>query len=371
MQIFWYLPTHGDGRYLATSIGSRTSSHAYLKQVAEAADDLGYAGVLLPTGNFCEDPWIVASSLIAATRQLKFLVAVRPGLMAPTIAARMAATFNRLSAGRCLVNIVAGGDPVELAGDGIFLDHDTRYLLTDEFLTIWRGLFRGDTVNFKGKHLCIESGQLLAERRKASPVDIYFGGSSAAGQGVAARHADVYLTWGEPPAQVAAKLQQVRAAATRAGRRIRFGMRLHVVVRETAEKAWQAANQLLRHVTDDTIAVAQQLFDRQDSVGQSRMKQLHRGKRRSLEISPNLWAGVGLVRGGAGTALVGDPSSVARRIAEYRDLGIETFILSGYPHLEEAYRVAELLFPELPHASARDSLVTSDKRPADQLPQDF
>jgi len=371
MQIFWYLPTHGDGRYLATSVGSRVSSHAYLKQVAEAADDLGYAGVLLPTGNFCEDPWIVASSLIAATRQLKFLVAVRPGLMAPTVAARMAATFNRLSGGRCLVNIVAGADPVELAGDGIFLDHDTRYLLTDEFLTIWRRLFRGETVDFKGAHLCIEGGQLLVDRRKNSPVDIYFGGSSAAGQRVAARHADVYLTRGEPPAQAAEKLQQVRAAATREGRRIRFGIRLHVVVRETAEQAWRAANNLLRHVTDDTIAIAQNLFDRHDSVGQQRMKHLHGGKRQNLEISPNLWAGVGLVRGGAGTALVGDPQSVARRIAEYCEIGIETFILSGYPHLEEAYRVAELLFPELPQINALDSLVASDKRPTNQLSHDF
>jgi alkanesulfonate monooxygenase len=367
MRIFWYLPTHGDGRYLATRVGSRTSSHAYLKQVAAAADDLGYTGVLLPTGNFCEEPWIVASSLIATTRQLKFLVAVRPGLMAPTVAARMATTFNRLSAGRCLVNIVAGGDPVELAGDGIFLDHDTRYLLTDEFLTIWRGLFRGETVDFKGKHLSIEGGQLFLDQRKPAPVDVYFGGSSAAAQSVAARHADVYLTWGEPPAQVAEKIQRVRAATVREGRRIRFGMRLHIVVRETAEQAWRAANNLLRHVTDDTIAIAQNLFDRHDSVGQLRMKHLHRGKRQNLEISPNLWAGVGLVRGGAGTALVGDPQSVARRIAEYCELGIEIFILSGYPHLEEAYRVAELLFPELPRIYAGDTLVAGDKLPADQF----
>ena len=359
MQIFWYLPTHGDGRYLATSVGSRKSSHAYLKQVAEAADHLGYAGALLPTGNFCEDPWIVASSLIAVTRQIKFLVAVRPGLMSPTVSARMAATFDRLSGGRCLVNIVAGGDPVELKGDGIFLDHDTRYVLADEFLTVWRHLFHGERVNFKGEHLHIEGGQLFVECQKNSSVDIYFGGSSASGQSVAARHADVYLTWGEPPAQIAEKILQVREAAIRAGRRIRFGIRLHIIVRETAEQAWRAANNLLKHVTDDTIEVAQNLFERHDSVGQLRMKRLHRGKRGTLEISPNLWAGVGLVRGGAGTALVGDPKSLAHRIAEYRELGIETFILSGYPHLEEAYRVAELLFPELPCATAESSALSA------------
>ena len=190
MQVFWYLPTHGDGRHLATGIGSREASHAYLKQVAQAADDLGYAGALLPTGHYCHDPWIVASSLIDATQRLKFLIAVRPGLMSPTVSARMAATLDEISGGRCLVNIVAGGDPIELGADGLFLDHDTRYKLVDEFLTIWRRLFEGERVNFAGEHIHIEAAQLLIDRRRPQ-VDIYFGGSSEAGQLVAARRADV------------------------------------------------------------------------------------------------------------------------------------------------------------------------------------
>ena len=346
MEIFWYLPTHGDGRYLATGIGSREASHAYLKQVAQAADNLGYAGALLPTGHYCHDPWIIASSLIDTTRRLKFLVAVRPGLMSPTVSARMAATLDQISGGRCLVNIVAGGDPIELGADGLFLDHDTRYELVDEFLTVWRRLFEGERFNFAGEHFHIEAAQLLIDRRRPQ-VDIYFGGSSEAGQLVAARRADVYLTWGEPPRQVAEKVRQVRGAAARWGRRVRFGMRLHVVVRETSQKAWQAANDLMRYVTDDAIDIAQNLFSRHDSVGQRRMVQLHKDRRGKLEVSPNLWAGIGLVRGGAGTALVGDPKTVAVRIREYRELGIDTFIFSGYPHLEEAYRVAELLLPQL------------------------
>src|SRR4029077_8383768 len=137
-------------------------------------------------------------------------------------------------------------------------------------------------------------------------------------------------------------------AAAKRGRKLSFGIRLHVIVRETNEEAWKAADDLIKHVTDDTIASAQKIFSRMDSVGQQRMLQLHGGRRDKLEISPNLWAGVGLVRGGAGTALVGDPETVAARLKEYAALGIDTFILSGYPHLEEAYRVAELLFPLLP-----------------------
>src|SRR5262249_25331658 len=143
---------------------------------------------------------------------------------------------------------------------------------------------------------------------------------------------------------------EMRRLAAERGRTLRFGIRLHAIVRETASLAWAAANDLIRYVDDARIAAAQKTFARFDSVGQQRMTSLHGGRRGQLEISPNLWAGVGLVRGGAGTALVGDPESVAERIREYAALGIDTFILSGYPHLEEAYRVAELLFPLLPQA---------------------
>ncbi|MET0408387.1 MAG: LLM class flavin-dependent oxidoreductase, partial [Hyphomicrobium sp.] len=134
------------------------------------------------------------------------------------------------------------------------------------------------------------------------------------------------------------------------GRSFSFGIRLHVIVRETNDEAWRAANDLLKHLDDQTLASAQKTFERMDSVGQKRMLALHGGNRDKLEVSPNLWAGVGLVRGGAGTALVGDPETVAQRIKEYMRIGIDTFIFSGYPHLEEAYRFAELVFPLLPQA---------------------
>jgi Luciferase-like monooxygenase. len=133
---------------------------------------------------------------------------------------------------------------------------------------------------------------------------------------------------------------------------LQYGLRLHVIVRETDEEAWAAADELIKYIDDDAIAKAQQAFQRSDSVGQQRMAELTKWgasrSREALEVSPNLWAGVGLVRGGAGTALVGSPETVAARLQEYADLGIDNFVLSGYPHLEEAYRVAELLFPLLP-----------------------
>ncbi|RXZ79149.1 alkanesulfonate monooxygenase, FMNH(2)-dependent [Paenibacillaceae bacterium] len=348
MELFWFIPTHGDGRYLGTQQGARAVSYAYCKQIAQAADELGYGGVLLPTGKSCEDAWIVASTLVPATENLKFLVAVRPGLMSPTLAARMSATLDRFSNGRLLINVVAGGDPVELAGDGVFLNHDERYALTDEFLEVWRKQLQGEEVSYEGGHLHVEGGKVLYPPAQKPYPPLYFGGSSEAAMEVAAEHVDVYLTWGEPPEQVKNKIETMRQLAAQRGRTLRFGIRLHVIVRETEEEAWQAADALIAHLDEATVKSAQQIFARMDSEGQRRMSELHQGDRSQLEISPNLWAGIGLVRGGAGTALVGSPDNVAARIKEYGELGIETFILSGYPHLEEAYRTAELLFPLLP-----------------------
>jgi alkanesulfonate monooxygenase len=353
--VLWFLPTHGDGRYLGTAIGGRDVTLHYLRQIAQAADDLGYYGVLLPTGRSCEDSWVVASALAPLTERLRFLVAVRPGLQSPAVAARMTATLDRLSAGRVLINIVTGGDPVENRGDGIFLSHDERYEVTREFLAVYGELLAGSVVNHSGKHITIEDGRLLYPPVQRPHPPLFFGGSSEAANGVAAESIDKYLTWGEPPAQVAEKINNVAALAAARGRRISFGIRLHVIVRETRAEAWQAADDLISHVSDDTIADAQTIFARMDSVGQRRMTELHGGRRDRLEVSPGLWAGVGLVRGGAGTALVGDPETVAARMKEYMALGIDTFILSGYPHLEEAYRFAELVFPLLPLAHRQDS----------------
>ncbi|AKP46665.1 MULTISPECIES: FMNH2-dependent alkanesulfonate monooxygenase [Bacillus] len=351
MEIFWFIPSHGDGRYLGTTKGGRAGTYHYFKQIAQAADQLGYKGVLIPTGKSCEDPWLLASSLAVETERLKFLVAVRPGLMSPTLAARMTATLDRISNGRLLINVVAGGDPVELAGDGLFISHDQRYEATDEFLTIWEKLLKGETVTFDGQHLKIDSGELLFPPVQKPYPPVFFGGSSDAGKKVAAKHADVYLTWGEPPEQAAKKIEEVKKLAEEQGRTVEFGIRLHVIVRETDKEAWEAADKLIHYVDEKAVQTADQVLSRYDSVGQKRMSVLHRGankSRQSLEISPNLWAGIGLVRGGAGTALVGDPETVAKRMLEYQQAGFNRFILSGYPHLEEAYRVAELLFPLLP-----------------------
>lgn len=355
-EYFWYLPTHGDGRDLTGSSfhaklgGSRTRPPElpYLTQVALAAERAGFLGALIPTGTFCEDAWLVAAAITQHTRALRPLVAFRPGLVQPAVAAQSVASFQRLFDSRLALNVVTGGSAAEQRSFGDFLDHDARYERTAEFLSVVRGAFRGPGFSHQGKYYTIENGG-LPQPLAATPT-IYFGGASPAAQRVAAEHSDVYLAWGETPDALRERIATVRGLAAEHGRRLRFGVRLHVITRDTEEEAWAEATRLLDNIPEAALQDAQRALAATESVGQARMIALHGGKRasvRDLEVYPNLWAGVGLVRGGAGTALVGSHEQVATRIAEYESLGIDTFILSAYPNLEEAVRVGEDLLPRL------------------------
>ncbi len=349
----WFLPTSGDSRNITGGGHGAEVVHRdrrvtirYLRQIATAAEDLGFEGALTPTGLWCDDAWLSTATLLDSTDRLKFLVAFRPGLIVPTLAAQMATTFQNQSGGRLLLNVVTGGEPAEQKAFGDFLSKDERYRRTDEFLAIVRRLWEhGEPFDFEGEYLRVEQARLVSVPDPTPPI--YFGGSSAAAGPVAAARSDVYLTWGEPPAQVAEKIAWIRKLAAEAGREIRFGIRLHVITRDTSEDAWREARRLLDALPPETIARVQEGLRRSESEGQKRMLALHEGRAEDLEIYPNLWAGVGLARGGAGTALVGSHQEVAERIKEYAGLGIEEFVLSGYPHLEEAYWFGESVLPRL------------------------
>ena len=356
LDIFWFIPTFGDSRYIGSSEGARVTDLDYIKQLGVATDTLGFDGVLIPTGRLCEDPWIVATSLLSITNKLKFLVALRPGLLQPSLAARMTASFDRLSNGRLAINLVAGGDKTELEGDGLYQNSEERYEAAGEFVDLWKEILEkggeDNPVNFDGKYYKTTDAKLLFPTVQAPHPPLFFGGSSEEARELAAQKVDLYITWGEKPSDVKAKIEDLKQRAAIYGRTLKFGIRLHVIVRETEEKAWEAAEELISKLDDETIAQAHKVLSNRESVGQQRMVALTKGgkarSREELEISPNLWAGIGLAREGCATALVGDPHTVVERIKEYSDMGIDTFVFSGYPHLEEAYRFAELVFPLLP-----------------------
>ncbi len=343
--LHWFLPTSGDSRNVVPGLGGhrRPASIDYLGQIARAADDLGFDAVLTPTGTWCEDAWLVTAALSQHTTRLRFLVAFRPGITNPTLAAQQAATFQQMTNGRLLITVVSGGDAFEQRRFGDWLSHDERYAWTDEFLKMFRGAWSGAPFDFEGWHYRIREATTLAP---PDPVpEVYFGGASSVAEDVAARNVDVYLLWGEPPAMAKERIERVREKAEAQGRTIRFGMHLHVITRDTERAAWAEAERLLDTMDPALIDAAQQLLQKSESVGQQRMRSLHNGSREELEVSPNLWAGIGLVRPGAGTALVGSHRQVAERLFEYHDLGIDEFILSGHPHLEEVYAVGEGVLP--------------------------
>lgn len=350
LKLHWFLPTGGDSRdVLPEANPARPSGRApdlgYLAQIAQACDGFGFEAMLTPCGTGCEDAWIATAALVPLTRRVKFLVAFRPTLLTPTLAAQMASTYQRISGGRLLVNIVTGAEPSELARFGVWDDKATRYERTGEFLSIMRRCWDAEPVDHEGVHYRVAGA---TTRLPPEPTPrIYFGGASEEAERVAAEHVDVYLAWGEPPAMVAPRVARMRELAAAHGRALTLGIRFHVITRPTSTEAWAAADRLRATMSDDAIAAAQRDFATTQSVGQARMASLHGGDRASLEVSPNVWAGIGLVRGGVGTALVGSHDEVADRIAEYHALGFDEFILSGYPHLEEAYWFGEGVMPLL------------------------
>ncbi|MBB5868841.1 alkanesulfonate monooxygenase [Allocatelliglobosispora scoriae] len=349
-QFHWFLPTSGDGDQVGSATvaagaarHSRTASIDYLTQVGRAAEQSGFTAALTPVGSACPDPWIVCAAVAQHTERLKLLVAFRTGFALPTLLAQQAEAFQEISGGRLALNAVTGGDAAEQRAYGDFLSHGERYARTAECLEVLRRSWAGGPFDYRGEHYAVEGGGLAQPLDPAPPV--YFGGASPAAEQVAARLSDTYLMWGEPPAAIGERITRMRALAAGHGRILRYGLRLHVIARETAAEAWAEADRLLAGMDPERIRAAQQRFARMESVGQARMAALHGGSADGLEIAPNLWAGVGLVREGAGTALVGSYAEVAERLSEYADLGMDEFILSAWPHLEEARRVGEHVLP--------------------------
>ncbi|MER7036211.1 LLM class flavin-dependent oxidoreductase, partial [Streptomyces albidoflavus] len=336
MRFHWFLPTASDGRSLTvgtrgthgpegtadgparvTADRFRAPTIGYLTQIAQAAEANGFDAILTPTGTWCEDAWLTCAALAQETERLNFLVAFRPGLITPTLAAQQASTFQRMSAGRLLLNVVTGGERDEQARFGDHLAKADRYARTDEFLTVLRGAWSGEPLTFKGEYYDVVNATVLAP---PDPLPrLYFGGSSPEAGPVAARHTDTYLTWGEPPDQVTQKIAWVRELAHQRGRQVRFGIRFHVVTRDTSTEAWAAAERLLVGLDPAHVGRVQNMLAASESTGQARMSALHERFRdgswtpSDLEIYPNIWSGVGLLRGGAGTALVGSHTEVADR----------------------------------------------------------
>jgi alkanesulfonate monooxygenase len=255
----------------------------------------------------------------------------------------MAATLDEATGGRLVLNLVAGGSPDDMYSQ--VLDHDERYRRLWEFARVVRRLWTEPSVDFEGEFFQMRGALAQPKPVQQPHPPFYMGGASAIAKQMAVELVDTYLTWGEPPDQIAARIREMEELAARAGKELRYGLRIHLIVRDTEAEARAAAAELLSHADAYVEAQRRAEFNGFDSMGQARMLAVKAAA--DDWVAPNLWAGIRRVRGGAGTAVVGTPVQAAMLLGEYVDAGVRYFIFSGYPHREEAARVGEVLLPLL------------------------
>ena len=349
-EVLWYVIPR-EGPYPWEPAGRRAVDVPYLQRLAGAVDRLGFSGALLATDLY--DVWSLGAVVSAAAPTFRPLLAVHPGLISPTLLAKMALSYEAMfGAGRLRFNVV-NGSTESLREYGLHLDHDERYALSAEYWSLVKRLTAGEVFDHKGRFYDLrDAGAGLRElHRDGGHVPLWFGGSSPVGIEMAAEHVDVYLTWGEPPHLLEQKLDTVRERAAAHGRTLRVGLRLHLIVRDTEDQAWAAADRLLEVTSRETYARQLGQVEDADGVGWQRQFRQHGGRiparARELEEHPNMWPGMGLFRPGPGTAVVGSTAQVIDRLHEFEAMGVDTFILSGNPLLEEAYRVGETILPAL------------------------
>jgi len=343
----WFVPTYGDGRTLLDDVTGVEPGMELFTRVAQTAERAGFEYLLVPVAVTCWEAWIVTSMLIPQTTSIDMLVAARPGLIQPTLMAKMISTFDQMSGGRIRINLIAGGGMEEMAADGVFLDHDDRYSLMDETVELMKRCWTGPgRVSYEGRHVRVVDADVRPKPLQKPHPPFYLGGISPAAVEVGVRHADVYLLWSNTVEQIRADLATVREAAERAGRSgLRFGVRSHVLVRDTEAEARRDAEALIAQSTDRHRAIRQKVMGNQ-SHADGRMRDLVASTaERDYWLGDTLYAGVSTIRHGAGVVICGTPDQVAGTLQTYVDLGVTSFCLSGWPHDEEAERFGDLVMP--------------------------
>ena len=333
-----------DYEFLGVPEDHLKSSWSHCSHIVRTADQLGYDNVLLPSGyQLGMDSTSFAAAIATHTSQIQLLLAVRMGEMWLPQLARQLATIDQMATGRLTVNIISSDIP------GAPLESAPRYQRTREWMTVLRALLNGQSVDFSGEfvQLQIDPPRMRTVSGKCPPF--YFGGFSPAAKDTAAEHADVFLTWPDTVAGVAETVADMRAQAASYERELKYGLRAHVIVRETEAEARQAAERLLSKLDDDTgESIRQKSLDTK-SAGVARQNELRDSSSDDGFVEENLWTGVGRARSGAGAAIVGDPDQVLAKLRAYQDIGIGAFILSGYTHAAEADLFAKYVLPNIEH----------------------
>ncbi len=345
-EVSWFAALCDDDyEFLGQPDPALLSSFAHCRNIVQAAETGGMDGILLPSGYALGiDTVAFAAAMAPLTRRIRLLTAIRCGEMWPPQQARQLGTLQQMLEGRLAVNVISSDLPGET------MESAPRYRRTLECMTILRDLLEGRGVDVQGEfyRVAVAPPRVSAAAGSRAPL-FYFGGLSEAAREVAAAGADVYLMWPDRMEAVAAIVADLRARAERHGRSLRFGYRVHVIVRETEAEARTAARRLLSRLDPEVGAAIRGRSLDSGSEGVRRQAELRERADDDGFAEETLWTGIGRARSGCGAALVGDPDQVLAKLDAYRRLGIEAFILSGYPHAAECDLFARHVLPRLRH----------------------
>lgn len=351
MEIAWFgALCDDDYEFLGVPDPALASSWDHCRDIVQTADRLGFDNILLPSGyELGVDTTTFASAIATHTNDINLLVAVRMGeTWLPQLAKQMA-SVDQMADGRLTINIISSDMP------GQRLDSAPRYRRTIEWMQVLRALLNGESVDFHGEFvdLTIDPPRIRTVSGQCPPF--YFGGFSDDAKDVAAREADVFLTWPDTVAAVGETAREMKDRAAGYGRDLLIGLRAHVIVRETEADAKAAADRLISRLDPEIGAAIRGKSLDAASVGVQRQAALRESADESGYAEPNLWTGIGKARSGAGAAIVGNPDQVVEKLEAYAGAGVSAFILSGYTHIGEAERFAEMVLPRLDHGKIHQS----------------
>ena len=343
-EISWFAPIcDGDDQYLGVRDQKFKSSWENTSQIVKTADELGYSNVLCPSSyQVGQDPLTYISAMAHLTKNINFLAAIRSGEIHPPMLARSIATLDHILKGRLTINIISSDLP------GTLLSSSERYARSREVIQILKQAWTKDEINFQGKYynFNLPSAPVKPYQQNGGPL-LYFGGYSPEGVDLCAEFCDVYLMWPDTEKKLEVLISSMRSKVAQYNRAIQFGLRVHVIVRETENEAKAYANKLISKLD---IKMGENIKNRaldSKSLGVSKQASLREKADQEYYAEPHLWTGIGLARSGCGAAIVGNPEQVYNKIKSYMDMGINAFILSGYPHKKECELFAKYVLPKL------------------------
>ena len=344
VEISWFAPLcNGDDDFLGNRNPNYKSNWYNTKNIVEAADKLGYKNILCPSSyQVGQDTLTFIAGMAPLTKKINFLAAIRCGEIHPPMLARTIATLDHMLEGRLTLNIISSNLP------GTELDSTERYLRSKEVIEILKQCWTKNRLDFNGKYYQFDlpTQPVKVYQQNGGPL-LYFGGYSEAGMELCAEHCDVYLMWPDTENKLVELMKNISKKAKKYNRTVQFGLRVHVIVRETEEEARSYADNLISKLD---LSLGENIRNRsQDakSLGVARQTELREKSDEKFFVEPNLWTGIGLARSGCGAAIVGNPDQVITKINKYQKMGIRSFIFSGYPHLQECKIFAKLVLPKI------------------------